>query len=281
MPKSVHTLAVLALLGGSMAGQSTTRPKFLDRARVQHSGPVVTVTANDSLPLFQAIFALRLEYGWQVSWESAPGYSHFDVVDDTGPKWRAAHPEAKGVTRPSGGAFTATFLDPVETSGADAERLVLSKLIDEYNATKNPGRYALREDSEGKLAVVGTAVRGETGALEDVRPLLDTQVTLDKMPRSVYDTIKSIFAALQSSTGSEVLLAAASTSLFRTTRAEIGGERVPARDLLKRALASTGQPIQYDLFFNPDVPVYILSLSPAMKEESDGLGGRRLTPAGR
>lgn len=65
------------------------------------------------------------------------------------------------------------------------------------------------------------------------------------------------------------------------TQATIGGERVPARELLRQALAATKRPVQYDLFFNPDVPVYILNLSPAMREEDDGCGGRRLAPVDR
>lgn len=61
----------------------------MDRALVKHGGSEVTVVANDPIPLHQAISDLCLEYGWQVNWESAPGYSHFDVVDDTDAKWRA------------------------------------------------------------------------------------------------------------------------------------------------------------------------------------------------
>jgi hypothetical protein len=153
-------------------------------------------------------------------------------------------------------------------------------LIEEYNATDNPGRYVLRVDPDGQLTVVGTEVRDETGALQEISPLLDTPLTLAKAPRTIYDTIKSILGALQSATGRQVLFAASSSSLFMTTQATIGGERVPARELLKQALASTKRPIQYDLGFNPDVPVYMLSPSPAMREEDDGLGGRRLVPAG-
>jgi hypothetical protein len=272
-------LTVLALLCELISAQSTTRPNFLDRARIQHGDSGVTITANDSIPLLQALYAVRLEYGWQINWEEAPCFSHFDLVDDTGPKWRAAHPDAKGVTRPAGGLFTATFPEP-KPSDPHAERLVLARLIEEYNATDNPGRYVLRVDPDGQLTVVGTEVRDETGALQEISPLLDTPLTLAKAPRTIYDTIKSILGALQSATGRQVLFAASSSSLFMTTQATIGGERVPARELLKQALASTKRPIQYDLGFNPDVPVYMLSPSPAMREEDDGLGGRRLVPAG-
>ncbi|HUC29959.1 MAG TPA: hypothetical protein VMR80_10260 [Candidatus Acidoferrum sp.] len=279
MLKRVLTVTGFAFLCVAISAQSTTRPKFLDRARIQRSGSGIMVTANDSIPLFQALYALRLEYGWQVDWESAPGYSHFDVVDDTDPKWRAAHVGEKGVTRPAGGLFTATLPEASDPSDPTVEREVLSGLIGEYNATDNPGKYALRAaEPDGRFAVVGVQVRGESGELQFASPLLDTPVTLTKTRRNVYDTVESIFTALQSATGKRVIFAAASSSLFRMTETTTGGEKVAARELLTQALASTKQPIQYDLFFNPDVPVYILNVSPAMREEDDGKDGRKLIP---
>ncbi|HEY6770658.1 MAG TPA: hypothetical protein VI386_38430 [Candidatus Sulfotelmatobacter sp.] len=277
MLKFAQHLAALCLLSGLISAQAAVRPRFFDRARIQHSDSGVTITAFESIPLLQAISAVRLEYGWQVNWEEAPCFSHFDLVDDTNSKWRAAHPDAKGVTRPAGGMFRATFPEPKQ-SDPSAKRAVLAKLIEEYNATDNPGKYALRIDSDGQLTVVGTEVRDEIGTLQEIRPLLDTPLTLAKAPRTVYETVKSILGALQSATGQEVLFAAASSSLFRTTQAMIGGERVPARELLKQAFAVTNRPIQYDLGFNPDVPVYILSPSPATKEEDDG-SGRQIAPS--
>jgi hypothetical protein len=276
--KSVCITTALAVLSGLTSAQSTPRPRFLDHALIQHSEAGVTVVAKDSLPLLQAISDLRLEYGWQVNWESAPGYSHFDVVDDTDPEWRAAHPGAKGVTRPAGGLFRGTFPEPKEASNPAAERNVLTTLIHEYNATNNPGKYVLRVDSDGQLTVIGTQVRDETGALQETSPLQDTPLSLVKAPRSVDDAIRSILGALQSATGKKVLFAVASSSLFINTQVTVGGERIPARDLLKEAFASTKRLLQYDLCFNADVPVYILSTSLAMKEEDNGLGGRKVVP---
>jgi hypothetical protein len=281
MIESMRMLTVWILFCGLVPAQSVMRPTFFDHARISHGDTGVTVTANESLPLLQAIEAVRLEYGWQINWESAPCYSRFDVVDDTAPKWRAAHPDEKGVTRPAGGLFTSTFPEPREVSEDSAERLALSRLVDQYNTTDNPGKYILKVDSDGRFTIIGTQVRDETGALREIRPLLDTPLTLAKEPRSVYDTIKSILGTLQAATGKQVLFAAPSTSLFRTTQVTLGGEGIPARELLRKALAGTKRPLQYDLSFNPDVPIYILGVSPAMREEDDGLGGRKLVPPDR
>ncbi len=279
MLKSVRVLAMWASLCGAISAQSVGHPKFLDRARIQHGNSGVTVTANDSLPLFQALYAIRLEYGWQINWEEAPGYSHFDVVDDTASKWRASHPGEKGVTRPSGGMFTGTFTEPNEASGSEAERLALSRLVEEYNTSDNPGKYAVRVDADGQVTIIGTAVKDETGALKKISPLLDTPVTVPQAMRSVSDTIELILTTLESAADRKVIFGAESRSLFMTTQATVGGEGVPARELLKQALASTKRTLQYDLSFDPDVPVYILNVSPTIREEEDGSGGRKLVPA--
>ena len=280
-PVPLRLILAVTLISGLAAAQSVPRPKFFDHAVIQHSGPEVTVVANDPIPLLQAVSDLRLEYGWRINWESAPGYSHFDLVDATDPKWRAAHPGEKGATRPAGGLFTATFPEPKEASNVSDERDALARLIDEYNATDNPGKYILRAEADGKFTIIGTRIRDETGALREMQPLLDTPVTLAKAPRNVYDTIEAILGALQSVTGKKVLFVAASSSLFINTQVNMGGEKVPARDLLQQAFASTNRPLQYDLCLNSDVPVYLLNVSLTMIAEADGLGGRKLVPVDR
>lgn len=199
MPK-IRNITILLLVSGIISAQTTTRPNYFDHAYLQHNRSEVTITASDSIPLLQAIHALRLEYGWQVNWESAPGYSRYDVVDDTDPKWRAAHPAEKGVTRPAGGRFSVTIPEPNELNPAASERDILTRLIEQYNATENPGRYVLRAGTDEQVTVVGTQVRDETSAFQTISPLLDAPITLLKARRSVEVTINSILNALQSAT---------------------------------------------------------------------------------
>ena len=281
MPKILQVISLLALVGGCALAQSTTRPKYLDRAIIKHGPAGMVVVANAPIPLLQALSALRLEFGWQISWESAAGYSRFDVVDDTAPKWRAAHPDAKGVTRPSGGLFTANLPEPATPSDPNSERDVLATLIDDYNATANPGKYVLREGPDRQMTVIGVRVRDEAGALQEVPPLLDTLVTLPDARRSVYDTINLILDAVQSATSKKVFFAVASSSLFMNTQVVLGGKQTAARELLTRALAGTKRTVQYELGYDPDVPVYMLGASLVMREEDNGDGGRRLVPADR
>lgn len=276
MFKKTRAITTLAMLSVLIWAQPKTRPKYLDHATIQHNGQLVTVVANCPVPLFQVISGIREEYGWQINWESVPGYSRFDLVDDTAPKWRAAHPNAKGVTRPAGGGFITTFSEPTNIS-ATVERDVLEKVIQDYNATENPGKYVLRADPDGQFAVVGTQVRDETGALREISPLLDTLVSVAGTARDVDDTISAILAALQSTTGTKVVNATFGR-LSEAGQVTIGGEKISARHLLMQALASTKRPLQYDLLYNADLRTYGLTLSVATRAKNDGLGGRELVP---
>src|ERR1017187_4138849 len=132
----MSVLIALTLAAAGVSSQSTTRPQYLDQAVVQHNGSVSTITANFPVPLFQALSGIRLEYGWQFDWEAAPCYSNFDVVDDTGPKWRSAHPDAKGVTRSAGGPFSSTFAEPPDASPT-AKAAVLAKVIQDYRSEEH------------------------------------------------------------------------------------------------------------------------------------------------
>jgi hypothetical protein len=282
MLKSSSALLMLTLLTALVLAQPATSPKFLDHAAIQHSGPVATVTANHPVPLFQAVSGIREEYGWQIDWEAAPTYSHFDVVDDTGPRWRAAHPDAKGVTRPAGGLFISTFPEPTDTSAA-TKALVLTKVIQDYNATDNPGKYVLRSVADGQFTVVGIEVRDDTGTLREAHPILDTPVTIEKKTRSVYEAVWAILGALSVAAGKNVIIMSAPNNEFSNTQVTMGGRNIEARQLLREALDSTHRPLLYTLGFDPDYKsgTYILNVLVAAKAEGDEVGGRRLIPIDR
>lgn len=259
---------IVASMLASASAQSGV--KYMDRAVIQRSGSSTTVTADAPVPLLQALTSVRLEYGWRVNWEQAPGFSRLDVEDATAPDWRSAHPDAKGVTRPSGGIFVSNLPSVSDPANVEAEFLVLAKLLEDYNATENPGKYKLRTDPGGQFTVVGVGVRDDRGALQDVSPVLDSAVTVAREPRNLYDTVVAILEAVHSETGKTVIMMSVPNNEFRDTRLTLGGKRVAARLLLQEALAYTQRPLQYDLSYDPDDPVYILNVSVARHGGDDG-----------
>jgi hypothetical protein len=269
MSDNYYRLAAFVLLAVPALAQSTTRPKYMDHAAIDHARGLATVTAFYPTPLYQAVEGIRHEFGWQVNWEEAPCYSHFDTVDDSSPRWRAAHPDAEGVTRGAGGRFSSTFPEPRAGEVATQEP-TLRKVIEDYNATENPGKYVLRSGPGKPFTVIGTEVRDDAGNLKEITPILDTPISITAQQRSAYETLDAILKALSSAVGKRIILMSLPNNLLIQTRASLQGSNIPARQLLQELFSATQRPLQYDLGFDPDHSgVYILNVSVAAKAPPD------------
>lgn len=169
------TVYVVALASDQAA---PPKPKFWDRATIEQANGTVSVRANYPQPLQQAIEAIRQEYGWVVDYEDPP-YESYDLVDNTDPGWRRAHPDAKGVTRVAGGLFTTTFSVRSDmSSGSSGEEQVLEKVVADYNASGNPGRFIVKREGADRFAIVGIGIRDSNGSDKAVPPVLDTRISL-------------------------------------------------------------------------------------------------------
>src|SRR5262245_26422451 len=112
--------------------------RYTDRADVRHVGNATTVIANSPRPLAQALTALSEEFAWTINFEDPPYYSKYDLVDDTAPEWRAAHPTAKGVTVVGGDTFQTQFPEnPDAGASAAQEEHILDRVVSDYNESSN------------------------------------------------------------------------------------------------------------------------------------------------
>jgi hypothetical protein len=282
MKRILGVCAVFVGVGSFGFGQSP-KPSFMNAAIVEHNGAAGTLTANDPRPLSQAIEAISQEYGWIVDYEDPLYRSQFDLVDDTDPTWRAKHPTAKGAVRVSGGLFQSSFPEPSTISGNNAEEQVLQKLVADYNASGNPGKFVVRQEFEGRYAVIGISRRDEAGKDESVNALLDTPVSIPVQRRDAKATLQLIVDTLTASSGVKVYLGTVGLSSDPLQEAEltIGGANVPARTLLLQALegiSSTSPHFRgffaWNFLFDADTNGYWLRLRSATKRETDASGRR-------
>ncbi len=281
-------LAFCFLLGvpSSLLAQSpVSKPSFMDAGVIQHHGAAGTLTANDPRPLMQAITAISQEYGWTADFEDPPYRSRFDLVDDTDHVWRANHPNAEGVTRVSGGLFQSNFPEP-STISDNAEEEVLQKLVSDYNASGNPGKFVVRKEAEGRYAVIGVSRRDDAGRDEAVDVLLDTPISIPVQQRDARATLRLIVDTLSATSGVKVYLGTVglSSDPLQDVELTIGGSKVPARTLLLQALdgVSVWTPphggqffrgiLVWNFLFDADRNDYRLGLSSATKTETDANG---------
>jgi hypothetical protein len=251
------------LIGGVLSTEAVVgwaqvaRPQFIDSATVTQTDRKASIYANDPRPLDQAIRAIREQYGWIVDYEDPP-YGPNDLVDDTDAKWRKAHPDAKGVTRVAGGIFRAelTLVDDM-SSGSNGEEVLLHDLITKYEGSGNPGRFELRRETPKRFSVVGIGP-----ANGDVKPLLDTMITIPAQERTTIDSIRLVLRAISEKSGYKVEVG---TGPINTVMAssKIGGQERPAREILAKLAGATPLPLVWILLYDADNAMYFVNLDVA------------------
>jgi len=183
MKRRFVLFVLLISISSFLSAQSPTKPSFMSAGVIHHQGATATLTANYPGPLVQAIEAISREYGWTVDFEDPHYISHFDLVDSTDPTWRAGHPNQKGATRVAGGFFQSNFPEPSTITTGDPEEQVLQKLVADYNASGNPGKFVVRKEAEERYAVIGVSRRDENGRDEAVDAPLDTPISFPVQQR--------------------------------------------------------------------------------------------------
>lgn len=277
MRRFLNVLAGLLIIGGALhAQQSSEHHKFMDHAVIKASGATSTVTAYSGEPLYDAISAVREEYGWLVDYEDPPYQSRYDLVDRATPRWQALHP-GKPFLVPAGGAFECTYpVAPDIWSSPASEREVLEKIVSDYNQSGNPGTFSVRQQSDGSFAVTGIAVKDINGNKQPVGAILDTLVTVPTVQRSLMETLKLIARALSLNSGIKVVGISPDNNFAAQSAVSIGGTSVSGRSLLLQTAGQLPLGTIWNLLYEANTPKYILTFAVAGRAEYDTFGGKRL-----
>ncbi len=249
--------------------------RYMENAQVRHLADSITVSANDARPLAQAVTALSEEFGWAIDFEDPPYYSKYDLVDDTVPQWRAAHPNTKGVTVIAGDTFQTQFLKTPDTgtSQAEAER-VLDSVVSDYNASANPGRFTVRNEGDGRFAIVGTYVKDENAQDQTISSILDTPISIQAETRDANSTIEIILNALTVKSQTKVAPFMMPQNALAQSHVTVGGQNIPARVLLLQTLSAAKMKLYWRLYYDHDVKMYGFSLLPLVRTNYDASGNR-------
>jgi hypothetical protein len=245
--------------------------QFTDRAQVLHRQSSATVVANDARPLDQAITAIREEYGWAVSFEDPPYRSRFDLVES------AQLLRESGVHHriPAGGAFQSTYPEaPNLWSLASGEEEVLDKVVSDYNASRNPGKFVVRKQLDGTYTIIGDHIEDDNGNEVPVSSVLDTPITISTQTRYFAVTVNLILQTLSSRVGANIGYGGAGGGLG-TAQVTVGGTNVSARSLLLQAIdGAEAANLMWDLLYDADGQAFYLNLTSAHRVNYDTFGRR-------
>jgi len=266
-----------------LAQSNGLRSSYMRDGLVEHRNSSVTVSANDPRPLLQAARAAAEEYGWVVDFEDPPYYSKYDTVDTTDPEWRAAHPTEKGTLSVSGKAFQSRFEEP-SSSSADSAEAALTKIVDDYNESGNPGKFSISKESSGRFVITGRAIRDNTGASRVLNPLLDTLITVPPGTRNGGEAFDLFLQSLSAAAHVKVTQGSFMTNLLNNSTVTVGGDHVPARSILASIVSQLNShyELNWTLHYDVDSAGYFLSIWPAMiRTGKDAEGNLTFSPLER
>jgi hypothetical protein len=244
----LHTACLAPVLLAIAWAQSPAQASYSKHAVISESNGQVQITANSPRPLAQILDALLQKYGWAANYED-PQYGAKDLVP--------SHADPKLIL-PSGGKFI------VEFPASQTQEKTTQFVVDSYNRSQNPGRFELRNIG-GTSVIVGTAARDDQGKVSPQPPLLDTPITIAPQSRTISATLDLICHEVSSDAvsgagSSAVVIGVAPTALLDSATATVGGNKIPARDLLLQALAATHHKVYWRLLFDPNSKGYFLDL---------------------
>jgi len=270
-------IVIISLLGSccALAQQNARKARYMKDAAVQHSGLTATVFANDPRPLLQATRAIAAEYGWVVDFEDPLYFSKFDTVDATDPAWRAANPSSKGTLNVAGGAFQSTFPEPSSSASSVAAEVALQKVVEDYNASGNPGKFVVSKEAGRRFTITGLEVKDESGFSKPVPALLDTVITIPLETRNGEEMFDLFLQTLSDTAHTKVVHGSFMTNLLRNSTVAAGGNGVTARSVLSSIVSQLDSQYQlnWTLFYDLDSGMYFLNIWPAMTSLGKGPNG--------
>ncbi len=245
--KILRSVISLVLLSGFPAFAQTVHSvaSYTKDATIIETAGIVHISANSPRPLEQVLGVLQRRFGWVVNYEDPQYVAASDVVLEPG----GGHSQL-----PAGGGFSVDF-----SATAPNEEKILHQVVDAYNNSKNPGRFELRHDSNGNFCIVGTAAHDMKGNISPQQVPLDLLLTVAAEERSINDTLTRICEEISKQMHSDLVVGISPRSVL-VNRAQIGGAKIAARELLIQSLITTHQKLYWRLFFDPNSRTYLLNI---------------------
>jgi hypothetical protein len=271
------TSLILLLISSAFSQSKPEASSYLKEAQVSETEGTVHVVANSPRPLQQVLDALYRKYGWAIDYEDPRLTSRQDLVDVADPVTHAPHAQ----TLPAGGKFTVDFpvvsipqpappasqapADSTESAPAppvsDEEEKTVRRVVDAYNKSDNPGRFEMRKNGQGNLAVIGIAARDAKGQISPQKPVLDTPLTVPRRRRTATETIELLCQKLTALRGVKVAIGVNPRNLLDHTPVTVGATKAaPARDLLWQTLTAAHCNCYLRVVFDPTSKGFYLSI---------------------
>ena len=152
---------------------------------------------------------------------------------------------------------------------------IVQLVLDNYAKNGNPGVFRVKEN-DGAFQIIPAMIIDSRGRALEAVPILDAHISFPSYERNGFDTLQTIANAVSLSAGIKVNFGLAPYKWLMQQKLTIGANNEVARDVLLRALDSTGAKLIWWLLYDPHNRSYGLSIDAAMVEEKTPTGRTRL-----
>jgi hypothetical protein len=202
---------------------------------------------TDPRPLARVADLLQMKFGVPISYEEEILQHSGDMVFASelpaNKEAAAKNPEWRGPLVPRLGTLDLSIPSLAVLRQIANPTEFIQQAFDSRRSNKNTGNFKVVNLGEYGVSIVMDGLADSSGQMKSVVPALDTLVSFPEMDRSIVETIALISKAVESQNGKGFGFGGpGGVSYFESTRAKIGANNEPARNVLARALKSPGQP---------------------------------------
>ncbi len=214
----------------------------------QQSISPVTITVNSGRPLAEVLERVEQHFLSPINYEEAPYESPADL---------------KTITVSQNGASKTLLARPISdfsvtlTDLDSSPYLAAQSVINSYISASLPGSYKVVQQDK-RVDIVPTQVRGVSGSIRDVSPIMSGPVTFPSAERSVMETVQLIADAVSGQKGPKVLPLNVPFGMLETV--ELGADGETAGDVIENLGRALGRSLSYQCLYDATGKNYYLNL---------------------
>jgi len=236
---------------------------------------------SDPRPLAAAADLLERKYAVAINYEDPLYVFAGDLVDQTNPSYRLAHPDKRAIV-PKGGALTwRVDVDTRAQTLADPMAM-LQSLVGIHAASGNPGEFTVKRIGSAYVIVPARA-KNESGTVVARSSPLDVSISFPEQRISGIDAVKLICQTVSQPGAIKVTMGVVPYNLLQKKTVLLGANNETARNVLARALdglkwanphiVAPDAKLGWRLFYGADIQAYALNIHPVIADVPNPFGG--------
>lgn len=235
------------------------------------SAELRTAAVQDPRPLAKAVEYLEAVYGVPITYEDPP-YAHPSEIADVTDQVRGSKTVGPRILIPLGGSLLIAYESVAPQRDKETALLAASAaasgLLASYQTSMGRPRFAVIQEP-GSLHVVPTRFMDRVGQVQDLKPILDTTVSLSPEGRRADKLVIDLCEALSVATGQTLVPGNIPDALLARHKTAFPVSNISARSVLDKLFAEIDVPLSWQLFYDPGLNWYVLNIHPVSVTAKD------------